>query len=117
MQKNTLLRCDSVTDERVPGEGWVAIVEISEEGVLEVMAVVVAVVVVAAGVLAAVGAAVEAESNLVAAVVVVRDDSKSNALLSAAVMSLIDANVMSVVGRWLLLRRRYWTQSSVCRRR
>jgi hypothetical protein len=101
LAKNSLLRCDSVSDDRVTGEGSLAIVEISEEGVYVVMAVVVvvaavvvAVVVVAAVVVAAAGV----ESRLVAAVVVVKEASKSMASLSTAAMSLIDVNGMSVVG-------------------
>jgi hypothetical protein len=89
LAKNSLLRRDSVSDDKVTGEGSLAIVEISEEGVYVVTAVVVAAVVVAA---------VVVESRLVAAVVVVKDASKSMASLSTAAMSLIDVNGMSVVG-------------------
>ena len=106
MAKNSLLGCDSVSEDRVTGEGSLAIVEISEEGVYIVMAVVVAAVVVAAAVVAAVVvaavvvaavvvAAAGVESRLVA---VVKEASKSMALLSTAAMSLIDVNSMSVVG-------------------
>ena len=104
LAKNSLLRCDSVSDDRVTGEGSLAIIEISEEGVYVVMAVVVAAVVVAAVVAAAVVvaavvvAAAGVESRLVAAVVVVKEASKSMASSSTAAMSLIDVNGMSVVG-------------------
>ena len=105
LAKNSLLRCDSVSDDRVTGEGSLAIVEISEEGVYVVMAVVVvaavvvAVVMVAAVVVAAVVvAAAGVESRLLAAVVVVKEASKSMASSSTAAMSLIDVNGMSVVG-------------------
>jgi len=139
LEKNSLLRCDSVSDEGVPGEGSLAIVEISEEGVyivtavevaagqvaavevaaVEIAAVQVATVVVAgvvvAGVVAAavvvagvvvtavvvagvVVTAAGVESSLAAAVVVVKDPSKSMALLSTAAMTLIDVNGISVVG-------------------
>jgi hypothetical protein len=90
LAKNSLLRCDSVSDDSVTGEGSLAIVEVSEEGVYVVMAVVV----VAAVVVAATGV----ESRLVAAVVVVKQASKSMASSSTAAMSLIDVNGMSVVG-------------------
>jgi len=53
LAKNSLLRCDNVSDDRVTGEGSLAIVEISEEGVYAVTAVVVAAVVVAAMVVTA----------------------------------------------------------------
>jgi len=123
LETNSLLRCDIVSDKRVPEEGSLAIIAISKERVYGVTAVVVAAVVVAAVVVAAVVvaavvvaevvAAAVAESRLVAAVVVVRDASKSMASLSATVMSLIDVNIKLVVGCWLWLRWQYWAQWSV----
>jgi len=118
LETNSLLRCDIVSDKRVPEEGSLAIIAISKERVYVVTAVVVAAVVVAAVVVAAVVvaevvAAAVAESRLVAAVVVVRDASKSMASLSATVMSLIDVNIKLVVGCWLWLRWQYWAQWSV----
>jgi len=110
LEKNSLLKCDSVSDERVTGERLLALVEISEEGVYVAMAAVVVAVVV-------VGAAVVGESKVVAAVLVARDASKSIAFLRIAAMSLIDVNITLVVGRWLWLRWWYWVQLSVCRRR
>jgi len=107
LEKNSVLRCDSVCDERDTGEGSLAIVEISEEGVYVETAVVVAgvvvvvAVVVAAVVVAAVVAVAVEELKLIAVVVVVRDALKSMASLSAAVTWLIDVNVMAVIGRWL----------------
>jgi len=98
LEKNSQVGCDSLSDERVAGEGWLAIVELSEEGVYVVMAVEVASVVVAAVVVAAVEAAAGVEWSLVAAVVVVKEASRSMASLSTAAMSLIDVNDMSVVG-------------------
>jgi len=86
----SLLRCLSVSDDRVTGEGSLAIVEISEEGVY----VVTAVVVVAVAVVTAIGV----ESRLIAAVVVVKEASESMALSSTVAMSLIGVNGMSVVG-------------------
>jgi len=168
LEKNSLLRCDSVSDKRVTGEGSLAIVKISEEGVyvemaeevaavevaavdvaaveaaavevaalevaaLEVAAVeeavvevalvvvalvVVALVVASAEVVAAVVVTASGvESMLVAAVVVAKHVLKSMASLGTAAMSLIDVNVVLVVGRWLWLRWQYWAQVSVCRRR
>ena len=113
LETNSLLRCDIVSDKRVPEEGSLAIIAISKERVYVVTAVVVAAVVVAAVVVAEVVAAAVAESRLVAAVVVVRDASKSMASLSATVMSLIDVNIKLVVGCWLWLRWQYWAQWSV----
>jgi len=99
LAKNSLLRCDSVSDDRVTGEGSLAIVEISEEGVYVGMVVVVAAAVVAAVVVVAVVvAAAGVQSRLVAAVVLVKEALKSMASSSTAAMSLIDVNGMSVVG-------------------
>jgi len=95
LEKNSLLGCDSVSDERVTGEGSLAQVEISEEGVYVVKTVEVAAVEVALVVVTAAGV----ESRLLAAVVVVKDASKSMASLSTAATSLIDVNNMSVVGQ------------------
>jgi len=89
LAKNSLLRCDSVSDDRITGEESLAIVEISEKGVYAVTTVVVAAVVVAAA---------GVQSRLVAAVEVVKEASKSMASSSTAAMSLIDVNGMSVVG-------------------
>jgi hypothetical protein len=78
LAKNSLQRCDSVYDDRVTGEGYLARVEISEKGVYIVMAivvvagVVVAAVVVSVGVVAAAAlAAVVVTAAVVLAVVVV----------------------------------------------
>jgi hypothetical protein len=99
LAKNSLLRCDSVFNDRVNGKGSLAIVEISEEGVYVVMAVLVAAAVVAAVVVAVVVvAAAGMESRRVARVGVVTEASKSITSSSTAAMSLIDANSMSVVG-------------------
>jgi len=110
LEKNSLPRCDSVSDERVTGEGSLAIVEISEErvyvvmavevaavkvAVVEVAAVEVAAVVAAALVVAAVVVtAVGVESRIVAAVVVVKNASKFMVILGTAAMPLIDVNGM-----------------------
>jgi hypothetical protein len=51
---NCLLRCNSVSDKRVTGEGSLTIFEISKEGVYVVTAVVVAAVIVAVVVVAVV---------------------------------------------------------------
>jgi len=71
LAKNSLLRCDSVSDDRVTGDGSLAIVEISEGGVYVGMAVVVAAAVVAALVVAAVVVAAVVVAAVVAAAVVV----------------------------------------------
>jgi len=108
LAKNSVLRCDSVSDDRDTGEGSLAIVVISEEGVYIVMTVVVATVVVAAVVMAAVVvaavvvdavvvAAARVESRFVAAVVVVKESSKSMVSLSTAAMALIAVNGLTVV--------------------
>jgi len=68
LEKNLLLRCHSVSDESVTREGSVAIVDISEEGVYVVTAVVVSAVMVAAVVVAEEGVA----AAVVAAVVELR---------------------------------------------
>ena len=83
------------------GEGSLAIVKMSEEGVCEVPAVVAAVMGEAAAVESAVVAAVVAESKLETAVVVVWDAWKSTVWLNPPALSLIDVNNMSVVGRRL----------------
>jgi hypothetical protein len=99
LAKNSLLWCDSVSDYRVTGEGSLAMVEISEEGVNVVTAVVVAAVVVAMVVVAAVVVtAAGVGSRLVAVVVVVKEASQSMASSITAAMSLIDVNGMEVVG-------------------
>jgi len=108
-EKNSLLSCHGVSDERDIGDGWLAMVEISAEGgyvvtALVLSVVVVVVVVVAAVVTVAVVVAVAVvESRLIVAEVVVTDTSKSMALLSATAMSVIYVNVMSVIGHWLWL--------------
>jgi len=86
-------------------EGSLLIVEISEEGIQVVMAVVVAAVMVATAVVATVveAAAVVVTStgvkmHLGAEVKVVKDYSKAIASLSAAAMLLIDVNGMLVIG-------------------
>jgi hypothetical protein len=100
---NALLRCDSVSDERITGVGSQAIVQISEEMVYVVTMAVLAVVVVARVVVAAAvlaGVVVSAAgvgSRLVVVVELVQDILKSMASLSTAAMSLIDVNSMSVV--------------------
>jgi len=71
LEYNSLLRCDSVSDERVTGEGLLAIVKISEEKVYIVMGVEVAAVKVASVVVTATGV----ESRHIATVVVVKDAS------------------------------------------
>jgi len=112
LARNSLLRCNSVSEYRVTGEGLLAIVEISEEGVYVVRMVVVVVVVavvVVAGVLvtaevvaAVVVAAVVVDTagvelRLPAAVVVVKNASKSMVSLGSAAMLLIDVNSMLVI--------------------
>jgi len=89
LKKNSLLRCVSVSDERDSGKGLVVIVEISEEWVYVVTAVVVVSLVVAATVV---------ESRLIVEVVAVQDASECMASLGTAGMSLIDTKGMSVVG-------------------
>lgn len=135
LQKHSLLRCDSGSNEKVTGEGLLVIVEMSKELVYTVMAVkvvavvldtvvvaavvvavvVVTAVVVAAVLVAALVAAAVAESKLKPVLVVVRDASKSMVSLSAGAMSFIVVNVMSVVVHRFRLRCRYWAQQSVCR--
>jgi len=100
LETNSLLRCDGVSDERVAVESSLAIVEISEEGVYVVTVVMEVVAVVEA---AAVLVAAVAESKLIAVEGVVKDGSKSMALLSAAAMSSIDVHIISVMGSWLCL--------------
>jgi len=98
LAKNSLLRCDSFSDDSVTGEGSLTIVEISEEGVYVVTAAVVASVVVAGVVVAAVVVNAEGvESRLLAVVVVFKDASKSIALLSTTAMLLIDGIGLSVI--------------------
>jgi hypothetical protein len=98
-----MLRCDSVSDDRVTGEESLVIVEISEEGIYVVPAVVVAAVVVAAVVVAAVVVAAVVvtaagvESRLVGAVVAVREASRPMGSSRTAAMTLSDVNGMSVV--------------------
>lgn len=116
LERNSQLRCGIASDRRVTGEGSLAIVEMSGEGVYIVLAAVVAAGEVAALVVTVVVVAtVVAVTKLVPVVVVVRDASISMASLSAAAMTWIDVNVMLVVGHWLLLGWRYWVESSVCR--
>jgi hypothetical protein len=91
LAKNSLLRCDSASDDRVTGEGLLAMVEISQEGVYIVMAVVVVV----AAVLVA---AAWGESWLVAVVVVVKEGSKYMASSSTEATSFIEVHGMFVVG-------------------
>ena len=87
--KNSLRRWDTVSDETVTGEQSLVTEELSEDGIYVVTVVVVVAEVVETAV---------AESNLLGAVVVVRDTSKSMSSLSRAAMWLIDVNVMSVIG-------------------
>jgi hypothetical protein len=117
-----LLRCNSVSNRNVTGERLIARVEISNERVYVVTGVVVAiaVLVVRAAVVPAVVrvavvvvvvavvvvvVVVVVESKLVPAVVMVRDTSNSFELLSSAAKSLIDVNVMYIIGccLWLLM--------------
>lgn len=99
LAKISLLRCDSVSDNKVTGQGSLAIVQKSQEGVYVVRAVLVAAVVEAALVVAAVVVtATGVESSLIVAVVVVVEPSQSVAFLSTAAMMLIDVNSMLVIG-------------------
>jgi hypothetical protein len=88
----------------VTGEWSLAIAEMAEDAVNIVTVAVVAVEVVAVEVMAAVVvavvvvAALVVESKLIVAVVVVRDPLKSSASLSPDGMSLIDINILSIVG-------------------
>jgi hypothetical protein len=92
-EMNSMLRWNNVSDERVPGEWSLDIVEIPEKGVYIVTVVVVAAVVVAAvGVVAGV-----VKSRLIAVVVVVRDALISMLPVSSAAMMLMDVNGRSVV--------------------
>ena len=85
LEKNTLLRCDSVSDEQVTGEGSLAIVEISGEGVYLVMAVEVAAVEVAA---------VEVAAVVVAGVVVAGVVADVLVLAAVVVTSVVVAGVV-----------------------
>jgi hypothetical protein len=82
LAKNSRLRCDSISDDKVTREGSLGRVEISEKEVYVVTAVVVAAVVVAVVVVVVVVvvvAAVVVQSRLIVVVVVVKDGSKSMA--------------------------------------
>jgi hypothetical protein len=83
----------------VTGEWSLAIAEMAEDAVNIVTVAVVAVEVMAAVVVAVVVvAALVVELKLIVAVVVVRDPLKSSASLSPDGMSLIDINILSIVG-------------------
>jgi hypothetical protein len=86
LAQNCLLRCDCVCDDRVTGEGSLAIVEISEEGVYVVMAQVVAAAVVAAVLVAAVVVAAVVVAAVVMATVVVADAGVESRLVAAVVV-------------------------------
>jgi len=95
---DSLRRCDSVSEDLPTGEGLLAILIISMEGVYNltaevVAAVVVPEVVVAAGVLTA----TPVKSRFVV-VVVVTDGSKSKVSSDPAAMSLFDVNGMQLIG-------------------
>jgi hypothetical protein len=84
LEKNSLLRCDTVSAESVTGECSLAIEELSEEGVYVVTVVVVAEVV----------ATALAESDLPVVVIVVMEASKCMSLLNGDAMWFNDVIVM-----------------------
>jgi len=94
LEKNSLLRCDSVSDKMVTGEGLLVVLEISEKGVYVVTAVAVAVVVAATAVAALVGVAAVVVAAVVVAAVVVAAVVVAAVVVAAVVVAAVVAAVV-----------------------